>query len=232
MSLRQIINESNTPLGKAFDIAVQILIAVSIISFSLDTLPDLSISERNILANIEIVIILLFTIEYILRVVTAEYKIKFIFSFYGMIDLFAILPFYLSAGLDLRSLRMFRFLRLFQIFKIARYNQALVRLSRALRNSKEELVLFSMMTLFMLFMSAIGIYYFEHAAQPDKFSSIFDSLWWAVATLSTVGYGDIYPITTGGRLFTFVILMIGLGIIAVPAGIISSALSSTEKTKP
>lgn len=228
MSLRQIIEESNTPVGRAFDISIQFLIAVSVITFSLDTLPDLSVTERDILANIEISIVLLFTVEYILRIICARKKMKFIFSFYGIIDLLAIIPFYLSTGLDFRSLRMFRFLRLFQIFKIVRYNKAITRMLTALKNAKEELILFSIMTFFMLFMSAVGIYYFEHAAQPDKFSSIFDSLWWAVATLTTVGYGDVYPITMGGRFFTFVVLMMGLGIIAVPAGIISSALSGAK----
>ncbi len=81
----------------------------------------------------------------------------------------------------------------------------------------------------MLYLSAVGIYHFEHAAQPEVFSSIFDCLWWAVATLTTVGYGDIYPITVGGRLFTFIILILGLGLVAVPTGIVASSLSSIKR---
>ena len=81
----------------------------------------------------------------------------------------------------------------------------------------------------LLFFSAVGIYYFESAAQPDSFSSIFQSMWWAVATLTTVGYGDVYPITVGGKLFTFFVLMVGLGIVAVPTGLVASALSTARE---
>ena len=83
----------------------------------------------------------------------------------------------------------------------------------------------------LLYLSAVGIYHFEHAAQPENYTSLFDCLWWAVATLTTVGYGDIYPITTGGRLFTFLILMLGLGVVAVPTGVIASALSAVRKNE-
>ena len=150
-------------------------------------------------------------------------------SFYGIIDLLAILPFYLSGTVSLQALRILRLLRLFRILKLARYNAALVRIGKAVSMAKEELVLFSIVTLMLLYLSALGIYHFEHAAQPEHFRSIFDSLWWAAATLTTVGYGDIYPITLGGRLFTFVVLMLGLGVVAVPTGIIASALASVHK---
>jgi voltage-gated potassium channel len=99
------------------------------------------------------------------------------------------------------------------------------RFGKALNLAREEAVLFMLVTAILLFLSAVGIYYFEHQAQPDNFKSIPHSLWWAVATLTTVGYGDVYPITAGGRVFTFVILMIGLGIVAVPAGLVAAALS-------
>ena len=94
--------------------------------------------------------------------------------------------------------------------------------------AKEELVIFTLASFVLLYLSAVGIYHFEHAAQPDVFRSIFDSLWWSVATLTTVGYGDIYPITLGGKMFTFCVLMIGLGLIAVPTGIVASALSAVR----
>jgi len=97
---------------------------------------------------------------------------------------------------------------------------------------KEELILFLFATAFLLYFSAVGIYYFENPAQPEQFQSIFDSLWWAVATLTTVGYGDVYPVTVGGKIFTFFVLLIGLGIVAVPAGLVSSALTmSLENEK-
>jgi voltage-gated potassium channel len=99
------------------------------------------------------------------------------------------------------------------------------RFRRAFSIARDDLVLFGVSALIVLYLAAIGIYHFEHDAQPDRYSSVFDSLWWAVATLTTVGYGDIYPITPGGRLFTFVVLMLGLGFVAVPSGLIASALS-------
>ena len=90
---------------------------------------------------------------------------------------------------------------------------------------KEEMIMFMVLTVILLFLSGVGIFFFEHKAQPEVFKSIFDSIWWAIESLTTVGYGDIYPITVGGRIFTFFVLMIGLGIIAVPTGLIASALS-------
>lgn len=103
------------------------------------------------------------------------------------------------------------------------------RLRRALQSIKEELVLYVSLTLILLYISATGIYYFEYAAQPEQFKSIIHSLWWAVVTLTTVGYGDVYPITLGGRFFTFILLIIGLAIVAVPAGLLASALSQIER---
>ena len=99
-----------------------------------------------------------------------------------------------------------------------------------LASAKEDLVLFFCMSLLLLYFAAVGIYYFDNEAQPEAFASIFHSLWWAVASLTTVGYGDIYPITVGGKIFTYVILMIGLGVIAVPTAILASALTDARKT--
>ena len=121
------------------------------------------------------------------------------------------------------------------MLKLFRYNKAIKRFNLAFKSIKEELIVFLFTTLFLLYIASVGMYYFENAAQPEKFSSILHSMWWAVATLTTVGYGDIYPITVGGKIFTFIILMLGLGIVAVPAGLIASALSNVlanEKNRP
>ena len=115
------------------------------------------------------------------------------------------------------------------MFKLTRYSSAMNRFRMALRFAREEIILFFLFTLILLFVAAIGIYYFENPAQPDVYSSIFDSLWWSVTTLTTVGYGDMYPITAGGRLFTFVVLMIGLGVIAVPTGMLATALAQARQ---
>ncbi len=226
--IKQMVEESETPAGKAFDYVIQILIIISLLSFSIETLPGLSVSVRKVLHWIEFFTVAIFSIEYILRLVFADKKFKFMFSFHGIIDLLAILPFYLSTGIDLRSIRIFRLLRLLRILKIFRYNEAIQKFRDAFLLIRAELCLFGIATAFLLYIAAVGIYYFENPAQPEVFKSIFHSLWWAVATLTTVGYGDIYPITIGGKLFTFIMLMLGLGIIAVPTGLISSALSTTS----
>ena len=223
--IKSIVELNDNKLSKFFAFSIQVLIILSIVTFSIETIPDLKPQTRDILQSIELVSVIVFTIEYVLRIYVADKKLKFIFSFFGIIDLLAILPFYLSFGIDLRSLRALRFVRLFRLFKLVRYNKALKHFAKAIRIAKEEIMLFLFITLILIYLSAVGIYYFEHDAQPEHFSSIFDSLWWAIITLTTVGYGDVYPITIGGRVFTFFILMIGLGIVAIPTGILSSALT-------
>ncbi len=233
-TLKIIVEKNDTKAGKIFDILIQVLIVISLISFTIETMPKISASTYHLLWIIEVITVAIFTIEYLLRILVTDYKIKFIFSFYGLIDLFAILPFYLSTGIDLRSIRIIRLLRLFRMFKLFRYSRAINRFKLAFENIKEELIIFLIATSFLLYISSVGIYYFENEAQPEKFSSVLHCMWWAVATLTTVGYGDIYPVTFGGKIFTFFILMIGLGIVAVPAGLIASALTNIlydEKSK-
>jgi len=223
--IKNIVEINDSRESRIFAFFIQVLIVLSIITFSIETIPDLKPETRTFLRWIEIVCVIVFTIEYVLRIYVSARKLRFIFSFFGLIDLLAILPFYLSFGVDLRSLRALRFVRLFRLFKLVRYNKAIKHFGRAITIAKEEILLFLFITLILIYLSAVGIYYFENAAQPEHFSSIFDSLWWAIITLTTVGYGDIYPITVGGRVFTFFVLMIGLGIVAIPTGILSSALT-------
>lgn len=227
--LKSIIEQNDTIEGKVFDLFIQSFIVLSLITFSIDTLPDLSLETRKILRLFEIITVFIFSIEYLLRVIVADRKVGFIFSFYGIIDLLAILPFYLRIGIDLRSIRSIRMLRLFRMFKLVRYSRAIRRFHRAFVIVREELVLFFFTTCILLYLSAAGIYFFENSTQPEAFKSIFHSLWWATITLTTVGYGDTYPITVGGKIFTFVILMIGLGIVAVPTGLMASALSKARE---
>lgn len=231
LKARTILNDPETISGRIFALLIQALIIISLITFSVDTLPDLSASTKSILQRIELMTVIIFTIEYLLRLITTERKLRFVFSFYGLIDLLAIVPFYLSTGLDLRAVRIFRLLRLIRILKLLRYNQAVNHFAEALKSIKEELILFGVVAAIMLYLSAVGIYYFEHEAQPEAFQSVFHSLWWAVTTLTTVGYGDMYPITLGGRVFTFFVLMIGLGVVAVPTGLLASAMSRENTGK-
>ncbi|WP_394151057.1 ion transporter [Vibrio maritimus] len=229
LRIKEIVETRNSRLGVIFDQSIQLLIVASVISFSLETLPYLSDEANLYLRIFEIVCIFVFTVEYLIRFWVSERKLSFVLSFNGLVDLMAILPFYLSIGLDLRSVRILRLLRLFRILKLAKYSSALSRFHVAFKLAKEELVLFFSVTLAVVYLASVGIYYFENTAQPVAFASVFDSLWWAVITLTTVGYGDVYPITVGGRIFTFIILMIGLGIVSIPAGIVASALAKARK---
>ncbi len=208
---------------------IGVLIIFSTICFSLETLPDLQQSTRQFLYYSEIVVITIFTIEYMYRIYVAENRFRFIFSFYGIVDFLSILPFYIAPAVDLRTLRLLRLLRLVRLLKLVRYHDAIERFGRALFVAKEELIIFAVSILIFIYLAAVGIYYFEHNAQPDMYRSIFDSLWWAVTSLTTVGYGDMYPVTIGGRIFTFLVLMLGLGLVSVPAGIMASALSSIRR---
>jgi voltage-gated potassium channel len=229
--LKNIVEINDNGKSRIFAYFIQILIFISIVAFSFETVPDLEPNTRKILRVIEIFCVVVFTIEYLLRIYVADTKHKFIFSFFGIIDFLAILPFYLALGVDLRSLRALRFLRLFRILKLMRYNKAIKRFTAAISTAKEEILLFLFVTLILIYFASVGIYYFENEAQPEHFASIFDSLWWAIITLTTVGYGDVYPITVGGKVFTFFILMIGLGVVAIPTGIISSALTTSVDKK-
>jgi voltage-gated potassium channel len=228
-NLKRIIEETDTKAGKAFDIFIQFLIVLSLISFSIETLPDLGESTKQFLTISETIIVVIFTVEYLIRLAVADRKLRFIFSFYGLIDLFAILPFYVARGIDLRSIRIFRLFRLIRAFKIFRFSKGIQRFKKAFSAVKEELVLFLVATAFLLFVAAVGIYYFENSAQPEAFKSVFHCLWWAIVTFTTVGYGDVYPITVGGKIFTLIMLIIGLGVVAVPTALIASALTKVVR---
>ena len=230
--IRHVVDYRDTWKGRVFDDFVLGMILLSLITFTLKTIPGLSDQAHSFLHWVEVAIVVLFTLEYGLRCYVAFNRTGYVLSFYGIIDLLAILPFYLMVfGLgyvDGRVLRVLRVLRIFRIIKLFRYNQAVDRLQRAVEIVKEEIIMFAVLSVILIYLAAAGIWYFENSVQPDKFGSVLDGLWWAVVTLTTVGYGDTYPVTGGGRIFTFILLMIGLGVIAIPPGIIASALSKAR----
>ena len=196
---------------------------MSLVAFSLETLPDNSPELKVLLYNFEIFCIVVFTLEYFLRIYVSKKSLNYLFSFYGLIDFLAIMPYYLSS-FDLRFLRIFRVFRLLRSFKLSKYNKALNRFKIAFRLVREELVLFLIVITILLFIVSAGIYFFENKAQPEVFKSIFHSSWWSVVTLTTVGYGDVYPITIGGKIFTFFVLLLGVGVVTVPAGLVATSL--------
>lgn len=227
--IRTLIEDNTSKEGRYFDYFIQILILLSLVSFSLNTLPDLAEKIIEILNIFENISIIIFSIEYLLRVYVSNKPMKYIFSFYGIIDLLSILPYYFNLFLDLRFLRVFRIFRVFRALKLMRYNKAINRFRNAFIIVKEEILLFFIVTLILIFITSAGIYFFENEAQPEVFKSIFHSAWWSIITLTTVGYGDVYPITLGGKIFTFFVLMIGVGLVTIPAGLVATALSRARK---
>ena len=226
--IRSVVEDNTTKKGKIFDYVIQFLILLSLIAFSLETLPNNSPKLVKILHNFEVFCIAVFSIEYLLRISVSKKPLSYVFSFYGIIDFLAVIPYYLSS-IDLRFLRAFRIFRIFRAFKLIRYNKALNRFQIAYRIVKEELMLFMIVILILLFIVSAGIYFFENEAQPDVFKSIFHSAWWSIVTLTTVGYGDVYPITVGGKIFTFFVLIIGVGVVTVPAGLVATSLSKARE---
>jgi voltage-gated potassium channel len=227
--IRKIVEDNTSRKGKFFDYFIQVLILSSLVAFAIETLPNNSKQTIKLLEGFEIICIAIFTIEYSLRIYVAKKPLKYIFSFYGIIDFLAIFPFYLRTAYDLRALRAFRVFRIFRTLKLVRYNKALNRYHIAAGIVKEEIVLFLIVTAIFIFFASTGIYYFENEAQPELFTSVIHSGWWAIVTLTTVGYGDVFPITVGGKIFTFFILLIGVGIVTIPAGLVASALSKARE---
>lgn len=208
---------------------LQFLILLNLVTFSVETLPGLSPQWYIGLGIFEWVSVVIYTVEYLVRVAWSRPRRHYAWSFMGVIDLLSILPFYLGAAFDLRSMRIFRLMRVFRIFKLARYSAAMRRYHLAFQYAKEELVLFGAAALIVLYLAAVGIYYFENEEQPTVYASVFHSLWWAIVTLTTVGYGDAIPHTLGGRIFTGFVLIAGLGIVAVPTGLLAAALSKARE---
>jgi len=227
--LRAVIEDTSTVKGKIFDYFIQALILLSLLAFTIETFPDNSKVTIELLNTFEFLCVIIFSIEYLLRVIVSKKPLKYIFSFYGVIDFLAIFPFYLKSIYDLRALRAFRIFRIFRALKLIRYNRALNRFNIASKIVKEELILFLILTSIFVFIASAGIYFFENEAQPENFSSVIHSGWWAIVTLTTVGYGDVYPITVGGKIFTTFIVLIGVGIVTVPAGLVASALSKARE---
>ena len=215
--------------GNLFSGIIQFLILASAVVFVLES--DREQLEVDPYAThfivLDVIFLVLFSIEYLLRVYIEPKKSDFVFSFYGLIDLIAILPsLFLVPGF--RVLRILRFLRIFRVFKATRFILAVDRLGAALREIQQELLALVILSLMFVYLAACGIHFFEREAQPEAFGSILDSMWWSVVTLTTIGYGDVYPTTSGGRLFTALVALVGVGLIAIPSGLLASALTEAR----
>jgi len=207
-----------------FEIAVSVAVFASIAIMGLETF-DLPKSLQESLFVADVTLSLIFVIEYVLRIATSDSKRGYITSFYGVIDLVALLPILVHAAASLRVLRLLRVLRVLRLLKVTRDTNALDRYSQALRSIAAEATLFGSVAFVFITSFAFLIYEVEHEAQQDVYSNVFDSVWWAVISLTSVGYGDVYPITTAGRILTLAMVLTGMGIVAVPTALLASALS-------
>jgi len=225
--LHEIIFEADTPAGKFFDVTLLIVIFLSIIAVALETVPGLSSEAKTALMILEWGFTIFFTIEYILRIITVLRPMKYVTSFYGIIDLLAILPTYLTiffAGShSFMMIRALRLLRVFRIFKMANYlNQSQV-LWRSLRASVTKISVFLYFIILMVCIFGSIMYLVEGGRNP-QFDSIPRSIYWAVVTVTTVGFGDITPQTSIGQFLSAVLMIMGYAVIAVPTGIVSSEM--------
>ena len=198
-----------------FEMAISVAVVASIAIMALETF-DLPAGLKDALLIADAMLSLAFIAEYLLRVATAESKRGYMTSFYGVIDLVAISPILIHAAASVRVLRMLRVVRILRLLKLKRYNKALERYRQALKLIAAEAALFAGVAFIFIFTFAFVIYEVEHEAQPDVYRNIFDSFWWAVISLTSVGYGDVYPVTIAGRMLTLAMVLMGMGIVAVP----------------
>ena len=218
--------------GAVFSGIIQFLILASAVAFVLET--ETAFDKYDKLFDIaDWAFLVLFSLEYILRIYTAPDRKKFIFGFFGIVDLLAILPsLVLIPGLGsvpgFRVLRVLRFLRVFRIFKATRFILAVDRMIDALGGVKRELLALVILSSMLVYLAACGIHYFERYEQPEAFGSIPDAMWWAIVTLTTIGYGDVYPVTAGGKVFTALVALVGVGLIAIPSGLLASVLTQAR----
>jgi len=217
-----------------FDVFIITLVILNTLGVIFDTLENMPPDIISNLTKFEDFVIVVFTVEYALRVWTADLlypdksptkaRLRYIFSFLAVVDLLAILPFYLPVliPVNLSVFRTLRLVRLFRLFKLERYTDAFHIIAAVLKRKAGQLLSSVFIVFILLLISSVLMYNFEHAAQPDKFRDIFSSFWWAVCTLTTVGYGDMFPVTTIGKTVSAFISLLGVGIVALPTGIISA----------
>lgn len=223
-------------LSKAFDIFILALIFLNLVAVALETVDPLFEQYQVWFRSFEVFSAVVFTVEYVLRVwsctVKSHYRhpfwgrVRFIFTPLALIDLLAIIPFYLwLLPTELRIGRALRLFRLFRVLKLNRYTDSLKILGRVFRLKQEELLLSLFVLSILLALASSLIYFAEHSAQPEAFSSIPKAMWWGTITLTTVGYGDVYPVTLVGRILGAILAVLGIGLFALPAGILASGFS-------
>ena len=223
-----------SPWNRFFHLSIAALIWLSVIAIVMESFQPLRGKFQWFFNAFEVLCVIVFSAEYLLRIWTADLRypelsagrarLKFITSGMGIIDLLAVLPFYLPFffKFDLRFIRILRIIRLLRIFKLNRYTRALTLFTRVFYEKRNELGITMFVMFLLLLMSSTIMYYLESDVQPDQFPDIISTFWWSVATLTTVGYGDVYPVTGWGKLVSGVIAILGIGLVALPTGILSA----------
>lgn len=226
-------------VGRIFHIFIIGLIVLNVIAVMLETVEEFARAYSQLLWRFEVFSVVIFTLEYVLRVwsctVDARFarpllgRLRFMCTPMALIDLVAIVPFYLPMALpiDLRFLRILRFFRIFRIAKLNRYSRSLQRLAGVLHDKKEDLIVTAFVLVIVMVVVSSLMYLVENHAQPNTFSSIPATMWWAIITLTTVGYGDIYPVTPLGKLLGAIIAVLGVGMVALPAGMLASGFAES-----
>ena len=231
--------DSTNNFSRNFNLFIIFLIMLNVLAIMLESVEELEKNYHVFFQGFESFSVVIFVSEYLLRLITADFKypeskgskpyFRYFFSTLALIDLLAILPSLLlliapmARVLDLRFIRVLRLMRLLRIFKISRYSRSMKLIGDILRDKKRDLTVTMFVTFILMIFSSTLMYYAEHDAQAEKFPNILATFWWAIATLTTVGYGDVFPITNLGKVISGIIALLGVGMVALPTGILSSA---------
>ena len=234
--------DKNDSASRYFDVFIISLILLNAIAIVLESIESLYTPNQVIFYYFEVFSVIVFSIEYLLRIYSITESDKFKHAIWGrvkysltplaLIDLFAVLPFFLLHLFpDLRFIRILRLFRLARLLKLFRFLNAITIIDDVLKKKKDELIISFLIILKIVFISSTIMYYCEHEVQPDKFSSIPESMWWGVMTLSTVGYGDVYPITAAGKIIGSFISLLCVSIFALPTAILASGFSDEFRNR-
>jgi voltage-gated potassium channel len=234
--IRQHIFETETKSGKIFNIIILTLILLSVLSVMLESVESIDQKYHEILLGAEWFLTIIFSIEYLLRAYSSRRPIAYITSFYGIIDLLSILPMFVLLIAPLRTnyltvVRVLRLLRIFRIFKLAKYIREGRVILEALRGSLAKITVFLFAVTMMVLIFGSAMYVIEGGVNSEQFSNIPQSIYWAVATITTVGYGDLAPVTSLGRFIASIIMLSGYAIIAVPTGIVTMELNKASRSR-
>ena len=232
--VHEIIFEADTRAGKAFYVALLILIILSIVATMLETVTSIREVYGNELIIIEWIVTIFFTLEYIMRIYSSPKPIAYIFSFYGLVDLLSIFPTYFAvlnpSAKSLAVIRALRLLRVFRVLKLANFLNAYEGIRAALRESRNKILVFLTMVVIIVFIVGSLMYVIE-GKNGSGFDNIPVSVYWAIVTVTTVGYGDIAPITPLGQFFASCLMIIGYAIIAIPTGIVGAEMVNSNRNK-